>query len=286
MTKESGEMRFKSMDMSEKVSVIMGIYNCANTLDKAIDSIVAQTYINWELIMCDDYSNDNTYQVALSYVNQYSNKMILISNSKNSRLAFSLNHCLQYATGKYIARMDGDDISIPERFEKEIGYLRAHPDVNLVGTAMRRFSDSGLAEVVYGIDNPDRNSLRRKVPFNHATIMTYKYVYDKLGGYTVAERTKRSQDYDLWFRFYYGGFNGQNMKEPLYMVREDLNAIKRRTMKGRINEYKTTLIGFKMLNYPWHWYIRPTINLLKGFVPSSIILLYRKFQANMHKLYK
>ena len=113
---------------NEKISIIMGIYNCSETLPEAIDSIIAQTYENWELIMCDDASTDDTYKIAEEYKNKYSDKIILIRNEKNSRLAFSLNHCLKYASGKYVARMDADDVSVPKRFEKQINFLKEHPD--------------------------------------------------------------------------------------------------------------------------------------------------------------
>lgn len=262
----------------------MGIYNCANTLPAAIDSIIAQTYTDWELIMCDDCSTDDTYKVAEEYKNKYHDKIILIRNEVNSRLAFSLNHCLKYATGKYVARMDGDDISVPDRFEKQIKFLQDNPDVDLVGTAMQRFNDKGIHDIVYGAKEPNRFSLRYGVPFCHATIMTYKSVYDKLGGYTVAERTKRAQDYDLWFKFYYHGFNGQNLSEPLYMVREDENAIRRRTAKVRINAYKTTLIGFRLLKYPKWWLIKPTWKLLvRILTPYFIVDWYRLLQRKINK---
>ena len=269
---------------NEKISIIMGIFNCAETLPDAIDSILNQTYDNWELIMCDDCSTDDTYNVAKSYQERYPEKIILIRNDVNSRLAYSLNHCLKYATGKYVARMDGDDISVADRFEKQIKFLKENPHVDLVGTSMRRFNDKGMHDIVYGAKNPDRYTLRNATPFCHATIMTYKSVYDKLGGYTVAERTKRAQDYDLWFKFYYHGFNGQNLTEPLYMVREDENAVRRRTAKVRINAYKTTLYGFRLLKYPVWWLIQPTVRLLIRLItPYFVVDLYREFQYKKNK---
>ena len=75
--------------MGIKVSIIMGIYNCENTLGKAIDSIINQTYTNWELIMCDDASNDNTYFLAHEYEKKYPNKIIVLKNMKNMKLAAS-----------------------------------------------------------------------------------------------------------------------------------------------------------------------------------------------------
>lgn len=263
-----------------KISIIMGIYNCSETLPKAIDSIIAQTYENWELIMCDDCSTDDTFEVALQYKEQYPDRIILIRNDKNSKLAYSLNHCLKYATGEYVARMDGDDLSAPERFETQVLFLKNNPKVHLVGTAMQRFNKKGIHDIVYPPENVDKYTLKNRIPFNHATIMTYKYVYDTLNGYTVAERTNRAQDYDLWFRFFYKGFVGTNIMKPLYFVREDGNAIRRRTIRVRINAYKTTYIGYKLLDYPKSWLIKATLVLIvKCLTPYFIVDKYRAYQA-------
>jgi len=263
-----------------KISIIMGVYNSEDTISKAIDSILKQTYKNWEFIICDDASIDNSYEIIKSYKNKFPKKFKILRNQRNSKLAFSLNRCLEAADGEYIARMDADDISKRNRLEKQIKFLERHRNIDLVGSAMQRFNDDGLKDIIYPPQDPDRYSLRNKIPFNHATIMTYKCMYRAIGNYTVAERTQRSQDYDLWFKFYYKNFKGSNILEPLYYVREDEKAIKRRTFKVRLNAYKTTLMGYKLLNYPLHWYIKPTISLMvKSIVPSSIVIQYRKYQA-------
>lgn len=266
--------------MEKKISIIMGIYNCASTLPESIDSILAQTYTNWELIMCDDCSTDDTYKVAEEYKNKYPEKIKLIKNETNSKLAFSLNHCLEYATGELIARMDGDDISLPERLEKQVQFLQENPDIQLVGTSMRRFNEKGLHDVVTPPENVDKYTLATRVPFCHATILTYKYVYDALNGYTVAERTVRGQDSDLWYRFFHKGFVGANMMDPLYLVREDENAIRRRTVKRRWYAYQTEMLGYKLLNYPKRWALRLTIRVIvKSLIPYFIIDKYREYQA-------
>lgn len=268
-----------------KISVIMGIYNCADTLPQAIDSILSQTYSDWELILCDDCSTDQTYNVAQEYQKKYPEKIKLIKNEKNSYLAFSLNHCLQYAAGVYIARMDGDDISAPDRFEKQVHYLETHPEVQLVGTAMRQFNDKdGDIRVVSKPEKTNRWMLHDLIPFNHATIMTYKSVYDKLGGYTVADRTRRGQDYDLWFRFFAEGFVGDNIQEALYYVREDMKAIKRRTFKTRWSVFQTTVYGYKLLGYPKIWLIKEfIITLVKSVTPYRVQYWNRKLQQKKEK---
>ena len=125
--------------MVPKISVLMGIYNCEATLPAAIDCILAQTVENWELILCDDGSADNTFSVAQGYVDKYPEKIILLKNEKNMGLNHTLNRCLETARGEYIARMDGDDLCSPDRFKKELAALEAHPEMALVSTAMTYF---------------------------------------------------------------------------------------------------------------------------------------------------
>ena len=261
------------------VSIIMGIYNCAETLPKAIDSILAQTYTDWELVMCDDCSTDGTYALAESYRQQYPDKIVLIKNETNKKLAFTLNHCLEYANGEYIARMDGDDISVPERLEKQVAFLQAHPEYHLVGTLMQRFNEDGLADVEKKVEYPDKYSMLSGPPFNHATILTYRYVYESLGGYTVEKRTERGQDYDLWFKFFAKGYNGYNMQQPLYLVKEDVGAIKRRTPKVRLQVLKTTKIGYAMLGFPKRYYIKAAMRAyFKCLIPAWLMGKYRNKQ--------
>lgn len=258
----------------------MSVYNCEAYLRESIDSILAQTYTNWEFVICNDASTDGTQAILDEYQAKYPEKFILISNETNKHLAFSLNHCLQYVTGDYVARMDGDDISAPDRFEKELRYLKEHPDCDLVGTAMQQFDENGPIQVVAKPENVDKFSMRTMVPFNHATIMTYPRVYEKLGGYTVCKRTTRTEDYDLWFRFFAEGFQGRNLQEALYHVREDMNAIKRRTFMSRWYGFQTTRIGFRLLNFPRRWLVKKFfVTLGKSLVPYRLVYLYRQRQA-------
>ncbi len=270
--------------VQEKISIIMGIYNCEDTLPVAIDSIIAQTYKNWELIMCDDCSTDDTYKVAEEYKDKYPEKIILVRNETNKRLAFSLNHCLKYATGEYIARMDGDDISAPERFEKQIAFLKQNPNVDLVGTYMRRFDGNVYADVVTVPTKPNKFTLRDTSPFAHATILTYKRVYDELNGYRVAKETARAEDADLWFSFFAAGFCGENIPEPLYLVRENIDAIKRRTFKSRWATLRVAQKGYKLLNYPRWWILIPTIRtIFKSVTPVWISNIFRWLQRKTNK---
>lgn len=250
------------------ISVIMATYNCAETLKASIDSVLAQTYKDWKFIICDDCSTDNTYSVLKEYEVNYPDKFIIIKNEKNSKLPFSLNHCLKYADGEYCARMDGDDYISPERFEKQVEFLKANPDVHLVGCALQVFDDEkGLGRVICCKEKPDKFDLLDSPCFPHAAIMTYTRVYKELGGYTVSKRTVRSQDYDLWFRFFAKGYKGANLQEPLYFMREDEFSYLRRKPQLYLWLMVTKYKGYRLLNFPirYYWHILlPLIALFRN----------------------
>lgn len=267
-----------------QISVIMAVYNCGELVRTSIDSILAQTYTNWKMIICNDCSTDNTLEIINEYAQKYPDKFLIIQNEKNSRLAASLNHCLEYADGEFCARMDGDDYVSPDRFEKQIEFLNEYPNVDLVGTYMQRFNEDKFADIVKVPQKPNKYTLKNAVPFNHGTIMTYKRVYDELGGYTVSEVASRAEDVDLWFRFFAADFCGENIPEPLYFVRENVDAIKRRTFKSRWNAFKIRIYGYKLLKFPKIWIIKPFfITLFKSLTPVWIVNIYRWFQSKFNK---
>ena len=102
-----------------KVSVIMGIYNCASTLQEALNSLYAQTFQDFKIILCDDGSQDETLKVAEENARLYPN-VVVLKNEKNMGLNYTLNRCLEHVDTEYVARMDGDDLCDPTRFEKEV----------------------------------------------------------------------------------------------------------------------------------------------------------------------
>lgn len=260
------------------VSVIMGIYNCEDTLSESIESIINQTYDNWELIMCDDCSTDNTYKIANEYAKKYSDKIILIKNEVNKKLAATLNHCLEYAKGEYIARMDGDDISLPNRFENQINFLKQNPKYDLVGTAMIPFDEYGDRGIRKSVEIPNNTTVFITAPFAHATIMCKRIVYDQLGGYTTSNRTVRCEDIDLWIRFFANKFKGYNLQIPLYKVRESKNDFKRRTLKTSISATKTLIYGVKKLKLPFRYYILASKPTISGLIPKPILFKYHEMR--------
>jgi glycosyltransferase EpsE len=257
------------------VSVIMGIYNCSATLGRAIESILDQTYHNWELILCDDCSTDDTYEIAKAYSDRYSN-IILLKNERNMKLAYSLNRCLDAAHGEYIARMDADDMNLPERFEKQVDFLEKHNEYAVVSCRSIVFDEDGDKGIRGESGSPDKYSMLKTVPFMHPTIMMRKSAYDKLEGYTVCKRTNRGQDLDLWFRFYEKGFKGYILDEPLYKYHESEKDFKKRTVKTALGYIATKLYGFRLLKFPIYTYILALRPLVSALIPNRILRIYKK----------
>ncbi len=252
-----------------KISIIMGIYNCDYTLREALDSILAQTYTDWEMIMCDDCSTDNTMEVAQEYVDRYDN-FLLINNKCNSRLAATLNHCLEYAESEYIARMDGDDISLPERFAVQAAFLDAHPEYAFVSCGMINFDKDGD----WGVQtNPEKPCIRDFIytsPFCHAPVMMRRKILNEVGNYTVKKELRRGQDFYLWHKFYHMGYKGYNLQTPYYKMRDDKNAAKRRTFKDDLYGTKIRLEVMSNLNIPLYKRIWAFKGILIGLLPTSL----------------
>ena len=183
-----------------KVSVIMSVYNGMPLMKEAIQSIQSQTLSDFEFLIVNDCSTDETKQ-ELHKISQNDERIRVIENEKNLGLAASLNKAWQASKGEFIARMDSDDISESSRLEEQVGYLEKRGEVVVLGTSavlidqkgelfgksQRRESHHELVKYI-GTENP----------FFHSSVMMRKRFLIETGGYN--EKFRRSQDYDLWSR--------------------------------------------------------------------------------------
>ena len=256
----------------KKISVLMGIYNCAETLEEAIDSIINQTYTNWELILCDDGSIDRTLDIAQQYKTKYPDKIILLTNSSNLGLNKTLNHCLKYATGDYIARMDGDDISLPDRFEKEVEILNKHPELAIISSPMIYFDENGDWGVGKAKEYPEKEDFVNGTPFCHAPCMVRVEAYRAVGGYSTDSKTMRAEDYNLWFRMYALGYRGYNLQVPYYKMRDDINAYHRRKFRYCVNEAYVRFTGYRLLKLSPKYYIYALRPIIVGLMPKLLYM--------------
>lgn len=252
------------------ISVIMGIYNCGDTLSEAIECIVHQTFSDWELIMCDDGSNDDTYEIAISYKEKYPEKIIVLQNEKNRGLNYTLNKCLKQARGKYIARMDGDDRCDKERFAIEINVLEKEPEISIVSTDMEFFDESGVWGKISHPEYPVPEDFVKESPFCHAPCMVKREAYMKVKGYSVSDKLLRVEDYHLWIKMYKCGYRGKNIHKCLYQMRDDRNAYSRRSFKNRLNEYyvkRLAIRTFRLKKWNYLLALRP---IIVGLLPNCV----------------
>lgn len=189
--------------IKDLVSVIMTNYNTPEKyLREALDSILNQTYTNFEFIIVDDGSTDNSLSVIESYADS---RIIVLKNDENIGLTKSLNKALEISKGEYVARMDSDDISEPERFEKQVNYLRKNDNVVVCGTWARNFGDwkKYNSNEILCRKIPDRETFRIfqlfgnnpnivhiSAMFNHRLMRKYSIKYN--------EKYIYAQDYRMW----------------------------------------------------------------------------------------
>lgn len=203
-----------------KVSVIMSVYNGEKYLREAIESILNQTFTDFEFIIVIDPSIDNSLEIIQSYDDE---RIKIINNEKNIGLTKSLNKALKIAKGEYIARQDADDISLPNRFEEQITYLERYLEVALLGTSAYKIDENGkIIEKFTALAKPTIKDLFKSNQFYHGSVMLRKGIINELGDYN--ELITYPQDYELWLRIakhykvanltqllYKWRFHGENM---------------------------------------------------------------------------
>lgn len=262
-----------------KISIIMGAYNVEKTIARSIESIVNQTYNDWIFVICDDGSMDGTFAIMEKYKKKYPDKFIILRNENNKGLAYTLNHCLKYVQSEYVARMDADDISLPNRLKIQAEFLDNNLEYAFVGSAVERFDENGVWKRTYIKNEPSKDSFYKSSGFVHPTIMIRKAALDAVNNYRVAWFTNRCEDYDLWMRLYANGFKGYNIDEILFQYYEGKDSFPKRKYRYRICEAVMRAKGYASLNmYPKGaiFLFRP---LIVGLLPSFIIKKIHKHQG-------
>ena len=191
--------------------MIMPTYNVEPYVAEAIESILNQSYSNIEFVIVDDCSTDKTFEICKRYTEKDS-RIKLFRNEVNSRIEFSLNRALANSTGRYIARMDGDDISDKYRLEKMKDFLDTHTDIKLVGMSAITINAAG-EEIGRSVFLNDFEVIKKtcllKTPVVHIW-MTYKDIYGELNGYRTLFAT---EDYDFVLRLISRGYKCTNMSD-------------------------------------------------------------------------
>jgi glycosyltransferase involved in cell wall biosynthesis len=215
------------------VTVLMSTYNDERFIGEAIKSILRQTMPEFEFIIIDDASTDRT-PIILAEFDEQDSRINIIRNPKNLGLTKSLNIGLKHARGQFIARMDGDDISHPERLERQYGYMMDNPQCYFLATEGILIGESGKKIKNIRINF---NSLSQKEyilnygsPFVHSSMMFSKKKVLELGAYD--ENYKSRQDLELWLRAIYSGLEICVLKEPLICFRYHSQSLSHKSIKN------------------------------------------------------
>ena len=263
------------------VSVILPAYNCEKFIGKAIQSVLQQTFKDFELIIINDGSTDNTESIIHTFIDQ---RIVYLKNPENKGLIYSLNRAISLAQGKYISRMDADDICLPERLEKQKIFLDQNNDIAVVACTIDLINDK---EEKTGIWELDRQTITpeqiKKAMLNqnciaHPTVMIRSEIIKKMK-YKMYQ--KNIEDYDLWLRILSRGYKIAKLDAPLLLYRIHDASITTIHLKKINPFFKHFIMKIKFLDRFSHisWFAvsvfgSAVMDLIKG-VAKSIKNLFR-----------
>lgn len=262
--------------MSKKnpaITVLMSVYNAQDSLDWCIECILAQSFKDFEFLIINDGSKDDSLKILEDYAQRDSR--ITLVTQENRGLTKSLNKGLELAKGDLIARQDADDFSMPKRLEIQYNYFKQHPEIDLLGSdSIDDYKDYQGRWGSYTEDELNKIVMSR-TPFPHSTAMYRKNAVLDLGGYD--EEFKTSQDMDLWIRF--------AKRSPIAMIDEALiirtvgeNSI---SAKKKKQQFKDAL-AIRLKHSPqcklYMLYISLR-SLLIAYLPAWIIKLRQKLKS-------
>jgi glycosyltransferase involved in cell wall biosynthesis len=236
------------------ISVILSVYNCEQYVEESINSILNQSFNDFELIIIDDASRDKSSQICQSLASK-DPRIIFIQNKRNLGGCETLNVGLKYAHGKYIARQDNDDWSYPFRLQKQFDFMEANPDVGILGGNMELINESGklIGHRHYHQHNEEiRKHIFRYSPFSHPLTIFRKSALDRYGHYN--HEYAPADDYELYLRIGQS-FKFANLPMTLMRYRILPNSLTNsRTLKMEKSTIKVRELYFKNASYcPTVW---------------------------------
>ncbi len=248
------------------VSVVMASYNDKpEDLDAALRSVVEQGLQEWELVVVDDSTSAESIAVLEGYARQLGERMVYRRNQRRLGFVASMNMALGLAHGELIARMDGDDICLSDRFESQVSFLAAHPEVGILGGDMEIMSVDGkklsVRRYKRGRDEIRKVSFFRN-PLAHPTVMMRRSVLDEIGVYNPLFR--KSEDYELWLRALKKGVVIENLDKVLIRYRvPEASSLKRN------GDNWTFGMRAKLMHFSWRF---PLLSVL-GIGLSLVLFL-------------
>lgn len=263
------------LENSLTATVLMAVYNDELFIEQALESIDKQLTNDMELLIIDDHSSDSSVEILKALKNK-APWLRIVRNNHNQGLGYCLSIGTKMARGKYIIRMDADDVCIKDRFTKQISFLDQNPDIDIVGGA------------AIEVDEKNQNGLLRQMPTQHVqiakaiwacpiihpTVAFRKEAILQAGNYD--SKLRRRQDYDLWFRCLKAGLRFANLTDPLIYYRFSSNSHRKQSLKQTIKQVEIGWRGCWILKLPLWQYLAVMAPILRAILPPTLShLLYR-----------
>lgn len=263
------------------VSVLLSVFNEKDEalLFAAVRSIIEQTCTDWEMILYDDGS-DAAGREAIRRAASLDPRIHHIIGAENRGLAYGLNESLKVARGRYIARLDDDDISAPDRLARQVAFLEAHPEYQWVGCNLELFDAEGSWGRRIFPAVPQKRDFLKYSPYAHPSVIFCRETLDATGGY---RKRRKAEDYEIFMRLHAEGYQGYNLQECLYYYREDRRFSRPHTYASRVEEVRVRYKGFQRLGIlnpgTLPYVIKP---LLVGLLPRSAARYKHRLRKEMH----
>jgi glycosyltransferase involved in cell wall biosynthesis len=262
--------------MSPSVTVLMSVYNGEEYLDAAVESILRQTYEDFEFLIIDDASTDESRSCLLTWAEK-DDRIRLVLKDVNEGLGQALHDGVNMAQAPLIARMDGDDVAMPDRLEKQVAYFDEHPEADILGSWAVDIDEEGR-EKQYRRYPKEHDEIVRLIwtnPLVHPSVMMRKDAIESVGSYDPDVRKR--QDYELWFRCVAGGLRFANYPEALLRYRFTGDYYDRNDLKVAWRQAKIGWQGCRRVGAGPMAYIGVAVPLFRSLLPRAL-------NAGLHNL--
>lgn len=270
--------------MTSPVTVLMSVYNGLPYLRESIESILQQTYSDFEFLIIDDASNDGSSDVLVEYARR-DERIRILTNEQNMGLGYSLARGVEASNTPWIARIDADDIAVPNRLELQMAYVVEHPEVDILGGYVSYIDNNGEFLFEKRVPTSHENIYRLiwTNPINHTTVFLRREAILRVGSYSL--KFRRRQDYELWFRCAKAGLKFANLAVPLVYYRFSEKNFARDNWRFLITHLLIGYRGCWMIGASPIAYIGVTKPLIIGLVPLSLRPKVYRFFKNFDPRY-
>ncbi len=255
--------------MTTPITVLMSVYNGVPELKDAIESILQQTFTDFQFLIFDDASTDGTGELLAQYALQ-DRRIQIVTNDRNCGLGANLARGVALAQTPWIARMDSDDRAVSNRLELQVNYIIKHPNVSILGGYALDIDSQG--QIVSERKVPTSHQQIKKLvwtnPFIHGTVLLHRESILKVGSYS--SKLAKRQDYELWFRCAKAGLEFANLPTPLIYYRFTDNTLQRNDWKIALIHVAIGWKGCWMIKASPFAYLAVTKQLVIGLLPSPL----------------